>query len=101
MHKWFLRKVKNKYELYCLYDDEDDDIPILSLMRVLENEYDDIIIQNEESDIMNGIYTKNLIINSIEFSLYEELYSLTFSSNTKEGDAIIYYISTILKADMQ
>ncbi|WP_295158915.1 hypothetical protein [uncultured Brachyspira sp.] len=101
MNKWYLRKAKNKYELYCIYDDFDDEIPILLLMNILENEYDNIIIQNEESDIMNGIYTRNLIINNIDFTIYEELSSLTFSSNSKEGDAIIYHISAILKADMQ
>lgn len=102
MNKWYLRRVHNKYELYCIYGTlDDEEIPIVKLMNILNAEYKDIIIKDEESDIMNGIYTKNLIINNIDFSIYEELSSLTFSSSSREGDSIIYYISSILKADIQ
>ena len=102
MNKWYLRKANNKYELYCVYGtSEDEEIPIVKLMNILNSEYRDIIIKDEESDIMNGIYTKNLMINDIDFSIYEELSSLTFSSISREGDSIIYYISSILEADIQ
>ncbi|WP_295159953.1 hypothetical protein [uncultured Brachyspira sp.] len=104
MNKWHLRKVNNKYELYHIYDDLDEEIPISVLLDILKNEYPDIIIKNVKSDIMNGIYSEDIIINNIVFTIYEELSSITFSSysaDKEKANNIIYYIGSILKADIQ
>ncbi|MEI0568103.1 hypothetical protein [Brachyspira pulli] len=50
---------------------------------------------------MYGEYSKKVIINGIEFSISEELYTLVFSTENTNGNHIILEISEILNAQMQ
>ncbi|MEI0607589.1 hypothetical protein R4K48_11605 [Brachyspira pulli] len=101
MNKWFLRKVFNNYELYCNDDNICDKAPILELIDIIKNKYDDAVFQDDYSNVMYGEYGKKVIINGIEFSISEELYTLVFSTENTNGNHIILEISEILNAQMQ
>ena len=101
MNRWFLRKVFNNYELYCNDDNIYDKAPILELIDIIKNKYDEVIFQDDYSNIMYGEYSKKVIINKIEFSISEELYTLVFSTENANGNNIILEISEILDAKIQ
>ncbi|ADG72918.1 hypothetical protein [Brachyspira murdochii] len=100
MNKWYLRKIKNKYELYCIDDSFDDEAPILVLINILKDKYTNIIFKDEPSNIMGGEYRKKVIIDNIELNIYEELSSLTLSSDDKRANDIILEISHLLNAEI-
>ena len=100
MNKWYLRKIKNNYELYCNDDSFDDEAPILVLINILKDKYKDIIFKDEDSNIMSGEYRKKVIIDNIELNIYEELSSLTLRSDYKSANDIILEISHLLNAEI-
>ncbi|MDO6992684.1 hypothetical protein Q5M87_01555 [Brachyspira innocens] len=100
MNKWYLRIIKNKYELYCIDDSFDDEAPILVLINILKDKYKNIIFKDEESNIMGGEYRKKVIIDNIELNIYEELSSLTLSSDDKKANDIILEVSHLLNAEI-
>lgn len=100
MNKWYLRKINNKHELYCIDDSFDDEAPILVLINILKDKYKNIIFKDEQSNIMEGEYRKKVIIDNIELNIYEELSSLTLSSDDKKANDIILEISHLLNAEI-
>ena len=100
MNKWYLRKINNKHELYCIDDSFDYEAPILVLINILKDKYKNIIFKDEQSNIMEGEYRKKVIIDNIELNIYEELSSLTLSSDDKKANDIILEISHLLNAEI-
>ena len=102
MNKWYLRNISGNYELFCYNDSFEDEAPMLILMKVLKSKYYNILFEDYSSDIMNGQFSKKAIINNITFLIYEEFFTVVFSSfditNKNNANDIILEIANILNA---